>query len=206
MPVVENIGCLAICDEVAIREHQAAITDIQGDIQIVGTENDGFIRVGQPLDQFAAIQWVHIGGRLIKHQNIGLIGEYGGQGQAFAFTEREVERRALVVARQADGIQCLGHPVFDFISGQAEVERAKGHIIENGRAKELIIGVLKDNSHLATNGIEVLFFDLHAGNFNRAFGGHCHTIEQTHKGRLTRTIGANQCHLLTLANGAACAA
>ena len=57
----------------AVCQHKAAITDLQGDIKVMRTEQDSFIRFFQPLDQLTPVHWVHIRGWLIEYQYFRLV-------------------------------------------------------------------------------------------------------------------------------------
>ena len=91
---------------------------------------------------------VQHGGRFIQHQAGGTHGQRAGNGQALLFAAGKQMRRFFRHGGQAGDFQGLGHPRFNFCRGQANVFRAKGHVIRHRGSDNLIIRVLENEGNL----------------------------------------------------------
>ena len=83
----------------------------------------------------------------------------------------EMMRQAIFKTRHAHLAQRGCHPLAHFGFRVAHVQRPKGHIVEHGGGKELVIGVLEHHADLAANQRQVFFGNAQAGNGQRALTG-----------------------------------
>ena len=108
----------------------------------------GDVQVLQDMDEALPGGFVQAGGGLIQQEQLRLHGQDRGQGDQLFFAPGKL----------------IGHPVFK--AGQAQtfhsfpgdlnrlgrsfplVQRAEGHILENRGTEELIVGMLKEQTHL----------------------------------------------------------
>ncbi len=72
--IIEDLMGRPVALDTAVGEQQATIAYLEGDIEIMCTEQQGFIRILEPIDEISTIHRIHVGRRLIEHQDLGLIG------------------------------------------------------------------------------------------------------------------------------------
>ena len=89
----------------------------------------------------------------------------------------------------------------DLRRGQPEVCRAEGHILFNGHANNLIIGVLKNHSHPAPDLFEVFVIPgIHSVNDNSPPARGKQRIQMLDQRGLTAAIGTDQGDMLPFVN------
>ena len=63
-----------------------------------------------------------------------------------------MKRYAPLKALQPDVFQRFGHALANLAWSQAQVQRSKSHVVRNRRAEELVVAILKNDSHHARQG------------------------------------------------------
>ena len=62
-------------------------------------------------------------------------------------------------AGHPDGRQRALHPLVDLDLGNPHVERSEGHVLEDGRAEQLVVGILEDETDLGADPSHALPVD-----------------------------------------------
>lgn len=110
-------------------------------------------------------------GRLVEHEHGGLAGQEPRQADPFAFADAELGWIAGAGVRQADRCEGLCHTAADVLEVEAGVERAECDVVLDRGAEELVVGVLKQQSDLATNERQLGGDDGNARDVDRRFTG-----------------------------------
>ena len=76
------------------------------------------------------------------------------------------------------------------------MDRAEGDVFPDGRAEELIVGILKDETDLGANAADRLIADLHTCNVHRSVCRSMDAVEVEHQRALPRAVGPEEGHLL----------
>src|ERR1017187_7138833 len=84
---------------------------------------------------------------------------------------------------------------FEVLARQPELLWTKGHIFFDGRAEELVVGILKQKSNLASHRFEIRRCDGLARDANRSVAGDLlgqDSVQVQKQGGFARTVGAKQ--------------
>ena len=106
-------------------------------------------------------------------------------------------RGAPAKSRQPHLRQGAAHAAGDLRLGQAQLLRAKRHVLRGERAKQLVVGVLKNQANLAADFFKILLadsfsHDLHRSAAVRFFRQDAIQVEQ--QGGFARAVRAEQSH------------
>ncbi len=111
---------------------------------------------GKLLHEHAPGPFIQTPGGFVQEEDLRLHGEERRQGAEAFLTPRKRIGRAGGEMRQAEPLQNVeGSPV-GFFPGNAEVERAEGHVLQKGRAEEHVVRILEEQSHGGAETGEVL--------------------------------------------------
>ena len=118
-------------------------------------------------------------------------------------------RRAILKMRDAEAVEGGGHAVADFSLRPAHLQRAKGHFIEDGGVENLHVGVLEDETHLATEPDseivvgEGVFGQFGVAESDRALLTEVEAVENAQERRFAGAISADDSDATTFGNGEA---
>ena len=132
-------------------QNQHALAQIQNEIQIVRGDDLRARKLAKNLQQLPACSRIQVAGRFIQDQQGRLTGEYARQANAFSFAGTQLRRIARTVLGQSDRDQAAIDPGEDFRSRQSQIQRTECDIVANTRTKQLIVGILKQKSHLTAD-------------------------------------------------------
>ena len=104
--------------------------------------------------------WIEPAGRLIQQKHIRVHGQEGGQGDFLLFPAAQLVRRAVGDFFQAEDGQHFPAPRERLLGRKIQLQRTKGDLIENRRAKQLGVRILeKKTDFLPEKGRESRFFE-----------------------------------------------
>ena len=123
-------------NQLAVADHGNAITDAFDDIHFVGNQQNRqaqtTVDILQQLQNRARGSRIQGAGGFVAEQDFWVARQRTGDGDALFLTAGEVCRIAIVLIPQADEIEQLGNPAFDFfLRGIVEIQRQR-HITEYG--------------------------------------------------------------------------
>lgn len=198
----EGIGEDALRGAVGLKpagvDHQDAGAEIEHEVQIVSGDQLQARKTAENALQLPPGTGIEGCGWLVQDKHGGLAGEEPRQADSFAFADAELGRIARAGVGQADGSQGLRHTAADFIEAEAGVERSEGDVVLDRGAEELVVGVLKQQSDLASNERKLGGDDWNSrdvnGRFAGAFwqGGGQQAIEVEQQGRFSCAAGADE--------------
>jgi hypothetical protein len=90
---------------------------------------------------------------LVQDEDVRFVGEQASQGDALFLAAAEPVRQPALVAGQADVRERLGDALAERVPPKAQLKRAEGHVLSNRRAKELVVGILKEQADLAPRSL-----------------------------------------------------
>ena len=105
------------------------------------------------LDQLQYLRsslWIQSGSGLVQNQDLGFHGKHTGDRNSPLLSSGEFKGRLLIeLLGKAHTLKCFFCPGFDLLLGQSQILRTETHVGKNIDLKQLMLGVLKDQSHLA---------------------------------------------------------
>ncbi|TXT23000.1 MAG: hypothetical protein FD138_3337 [Planctomycetota bacterium] len=149
--VAEDVVSRATRAELAAVEQQNSVAEIDDDIEIVRRDDLAAGELLEDRDQRAARPRIETAEGFVERQHARLAREDSGEANSFAFAEAQPQRTARFVAGESNGGEAVAHAPPRFIFGQAEIEWAKRDVLKDRRAKELVVGVLKQKAAPPTN-------------------------------------------------------
>src|SRR2546427_12140091 len=90
--------------------------------------------------------------RFVQKQDLRSHCQDAGQSDAPFFPPGKMKRYAPLKAPQPDVLQRFGDALTNLGRSQAQVQRSKSHVVGNRRAEQLIVAILKNDSHHARQG------------------------------------------------------
>ena len=94
--------------------------------------------------------------------------------------------------------QGLLHPLFHLIPGQAQIQRAKGHIVKHRRHEELVVRVLEHHAHRAPDLRQSGGGQGKIPDADRPLAGCQIPVQMQEQGGLARPVGADDRHRLAM--------
>ena len=104
---------------------------------------------GRPLSrssEASASARVEPGRRFVHQEQARPADQDAGQADAAFLARRQVMRRPVCVAVQADGRQRVAHGPVDLGGGPAPRARAVAHVFADGEADQLVVGILEHDA------------------------------------------------------------
>ena len=99
--------------------------------------------------------------------------------------------RMLPVLIHANLLQRLIHPLTDGRACNAQVLRAESHILLHHIGHDLVVRILENHAHAATNGDQQFFIGgVHTGHIHLTAGGQQNGVEMLGKGGLSAAVAA----------------
>ena len=154
----EQVGVAEYVDRRPLRAGAPLVEDedpragLEDELEVVGRDDPGLASVAEAADEVLPPPVVEVVRRLIEEQDIGRIGEYRRESGAPALAAREVMRHALLASREPHLLERRRDPRPDLVPRKAEVEGTEGDIIVEGRAEELVLGLLEDEAQATPHG------------------------------------------------------
>jgi len=126
-----------------------------------------------------------------------LHGQDGGQGNQLLFAPGKLIGDPFLKALKSEPGDGVASNPDGFRRSLSLVQRTEGHILDNGRTEELVVGILKQQAHLLPDLDEVLLF----GNFlpedhNFSRLGAQQTHDQVQESGLAAAVGTNEADVL----------
>jgi hypothetical protein len=149
--VVQDLQGWPISHDHAAIQDDHARTQLDYPFQVVGCDELGRRDPLQELLEFTPAARIQIAGRLVEHQDVGLAGEDASQACAPFFPVAQVVGGAMAIARKPYKAEGALNPRRQRLATKPELLRAKGHILFHGWTKQLIVGILEEQAHLAPN-------------------------------------------------------
>src|SRR5437899_546893 len=87
--------------------------------------------------------------RLVQKQDLRSHCQDAGQSHAPFFPPGKMKRHPVLKSPQTDMLQRFGDALTNLRWSQTQVQRSKSHVVRNRRAEELIVAILKNDSHHA---------------------------------------------------------
>ena len=152
--VTEHLVRRSLKHNLAGTQHHHAVGR-EGLIHEVGDVNDGgarLVQVAKHTHDAAAAADVEHGARLIEHEHVGVHGQRARDGDALLLAAREASRVGLSIGTESHTPQLGVHAPDDLVAGDAEVLRAKGHVVCHDARDDLVLGVLEHQARAVTGG------------------------------------------------------
>ena len=108
-------------------------------------------RLRQPLehaDQLPPPARIEAGRRLVEHEHLGVHRQDRRQGNALPLAEAQAMRHPPLEARHAYRLERPLDAAVDLGLRHPHVQRPERHVLEHGRAEQLVVGVLEHEAHL----------------------------------------------------------
>jgi hypothetical protein len=153
--VGEDLKGGAVGDEAASVQKKSARAKLGDELEVVGGDDPGGGDLGEKSHELAFAAGVEAAGGFVEEKDGGVAGEKAGQTHAAFFTAAEMMWKAAVEIGQADLGECGADARGDVGPGEGELLGAEGNVFEDGGAEELVVGVLKEQAHLAADGVEI---------------------------------------------------
>ena len=135
-------------------EHDHAVAQLGGVVHVVGGHDDGAalrMQLAQQPQELAAAAGVKAGNGLVEHEDVRLHGEHAGEGNAplLAAGERKGGDVTHGLGVEADAAYGFVNARGELRARDAEVSRAKGHVLANRAREQLALGILEHDAHAA---------------------------------------------------------
>ena len=141
--IPENLATRAVGDNFALIQQNGARTDLQNQLEVVRGDQLGCGKVANLLDEPPPAAWIEVRRGLVKHDHRWLACQHPRQANALSFAEAQVMGRTIRRVRKVDPRETLQREAAGFDSGNSLVERPERYILDDRGAKELVIGILK---------------------------------------------------------------
>ena len=167
--------------------HQDAV-HVQGELEVVGGENDLLAEPGQRAAQEFPVAEVKQCGRLVQDQHLGVYGQDRGQGQELAFAAGEFVNALVRQGQDPEPVQDrlgVGAALRGVADGAAQ---GQFHIFASGGHDELGEWIREDKAHAASDftygadGISTV-------DSNRALARRHEPVEEPQERGLARAVG-----------------
>jgi len=191
---------VAISDDAAIVNQDCPFGEGGGEVHIAGCD---YQSLGQSLEEFNeafSVSWVEAAVGFVEGDYFGRHREYSSDSGGSFLTGREMMRCFIGHFEQADGLQSLSDPGFDGFRFQAHIKGAEGNIVEEGRHKQLVIGVLEAAANGSTNFFHILFTNRQAVDIDVS-GAFDEAGQGEKQSGFTGAIGAYECYLSAVLDG-----
>jgi hypothetical protein len=162
----------------------------------VGRDEQGLLEALQQADQFPAAPGVEARRRLVEDEDRGIHREDRRERDPLALTEREPMRDAALRAGHPDRREGPLDAIVDLVGRQAEVDRPERDVVEDGRAEELVVGILEDQADLGTDRLDGRPVHDAATDPDRPVPGREDPVELEHERTLARPVGTDERDLL----------
>ena len=149
--VAEDVGGRASRAKLSAVEQQHSVTEIDDDVEVVRRDDLAAGELFEDRDQRAACSWVETAEGFVERQHARLTRENSGETDALTLAEAQSQRAARFVAGESNGGEAVAHALSRFVVREAEIQWAEGDVLEDGRAEELIVGVLKEEPDSAAD-------------------------------------------------------
>ena len=195
---------VGVCMSVDVRRLEATTIQENGSggeggngARVVGGQHHGLpqrLQVGEEAFGRHRIERV---GWLVEEQHVRFHGEYGGERNQALFAARELVRDALGEAVEAESVEGAFGDSTCLRSATAKVEGTERYVFEDGRAEQLIVGVLEEQASALADFAEPFLIDaVDAKGFDAA-GGRPHEADHDpQQSRLAGAVSADQRHPL----------
>ena len=127
------------------------MAEIDHNVEVMRRDDLAAWKLLEDADQRTTRSRIETAEGLVERKQARLTREDSGKADALPLAEAQSQCAAWFVAGESDGGEAVAHALSRFFVGQAEIERAEGDVLEDGRAEELIVGVLKEKADSATN-------------------------------------------------------
>jgi len=144
--IAKNIGRRALGHQAAGIENAAAVGDVFQIGQIVRGDDHRFRSAApfhQKIDDLALAARVERGGRLVEQQHGGIENQHTGQSDALLLAAGKTVGYAVPEMGDAQAVENPGDALADVGLRPAELQWAKGHLVEYGGVEELHVGILE---------------------------------------------------------------
>ena len=111
------------------------------------------------------------------------------------------ERRQGAESRNAHGPQGPRHALVDLLGGEPHVGGAEGHVLADGGHEELVVGILKHQSHRLPDDGQRLAGDRYAAHVDATARGQQQPVGVEQQGRFSRAVHTYQSGLFAVPEG-----
>lgn len=150
--VGENLRWYSLGLNAAFIEQNDSVAQVEHQIEIVRGNDDSDRQRSQDREQLTPGTRIEIARWLVQYEHFRLTGEDPSEGYPLPFAVAEMSRIEISHEWQADGRQAPGNTPFRLYGVTTEQLRTKRHVFGDRRGKELIVGILKDETDVLTHG------------------------------------------------------
>src|SRR5438552_18449701 len=137
--------------------------------------------------------------RLVQKQDLRSHCQDAGQSDAPFFPSGKMKRHASLEAAQSHVLQRFGYALTNLGWSQAQVQRSKSHVVRNRRAEQLIVAILKNDSHHARQGATLTPLRwIQTGDVGGAAGDAQNSAQAEKQGRLPSAVWPDQANTFPL--------
>jgi hypothetical protein len=145
-----------VSDDPAGVEQDGPRAGLGGKGKVVCGEKTGRLQAPKNRDELSARSRVEAARGLIQDENFGIVGEQPREGDALLFTAAEPVRQAGLVVLQTNLCERLGDARMERRPSETELARPERDVLSYRWAKELIVGILKEQAHVAPRALRGL--------------------------------------------------
>ena len=149
--VAENVGREATRTKLSTIEQQHSMTQIDDDVEVVRRDDLAAGKLLEDRDQRATCARIETAERFVEREDTWLTREDAGETNSLPLTEAESQRAARFESRKTNGGEAVTHSLSRFVFGETEIEGTKSDVLEDRRAEELVVGVLKQKADSAAD-------------------------------------------------------
>ena len=133
-------------DDAAAAEHDGARAQPRHEVDGVGRDHQGRVDGAQERDERLLARGIEPGGRLVEQQHARPHGEHAGETGALLLAEAELLDGTRRERGDAEGGERAGDATVALGVVEPLVGGAEAHVLGDGGAEELIVGVLEDDA------------------------------------------------------------
>jgi len=166
-------------------------------IRFVGDDDKRNVQILDEVDEAMFCLLIQPGGGLVQEQDPGLHGQHRCQRDQALLAPREFIGHPVGKTGQTQALQSRQGNLPGLGRGFPQVQRAEGHIFQNRRAEELVVGVLKEQPDLPAHRDEIFFGpDLPAEDDDAPGLGPQQAHDQVQEGGLAAAVGADEAQMV----------
>jgi len=166
--VIEQFNRRTVSHYMTVIQHNGPRAKLGDEFEVVRGDELGGGNLSEQRLELAAPARVEIARWLVEHENGRFACKHAREAGTAFLAVAEMMRRAMGVMSQAHAGKACNDARLHFRIAQAKLLRAESHVLRHGRAEQLIVRVLKQQTDLPAHLFEALRRDGFAVNVHRA--------------------------------------
>src|SRR5271157_2779098 len=139
-------------DDAALAQYIESVKKYRDKVHAVGSHDNGnipfLVEPREKIHHLVFPERVKPRRRFVEKQYLMPHGQKPRDADPLFLAKTQMMDGLFCIFLHLDRPKCICHPFFNFLLCEAHIHWAEGHVLEYCRSKELVIGILKNDSHL----------------------------------------------------------